>query len=354
MRSEPAPIPVAPADLFIREVVAGDASVLADYTAVVNVTDRELNPDDPPIGTEEMAGHVFATTPLTHSRAWVATLDGEPVAETSFDLESLEENHHIAGGDSLSVVPDQRRRGIGSAILAHALDALIDDGRSTLMLWPPLVGDEPGVAFATGLGLTPALAERCSRLTTATVDDGVIDAWLAEATDRTDGYRLAQWVGPIPDEHLERMVAAHVAMEDMPIDDLDWTIPTMTADELRAIEANAVAKGLVAVTSLAIAPDGSAAGFSDLRLNRFRPTLGWQGDTGVSADHRGHGLGRWLKAANLRLAQEQQPDLAVVETYNAQSNPWMLDINVAMGFRPHLAYQAFQGDAVAARDACRR
>lgn len=38
-----------------------------------------------------------------------------------------------------------------------------------------------------------------------------------------------------------------------------------------------------------------------------------------------------------------------METYNAESNPCMRDINVAMGFRPHVGYQALQGDVSAMR-----
>ena len=41
----------------------------------------------------------------------------------------------------------------------------------------------------------------------------------------------------------------------------------------------------------------------------------------------------------------------MIETWNAQSNPWMLDINVAMGFRPHAMWRGYQGDLAAAREA---
>ena len=42
------------------------------------------------------------------------------------------------------------------------------------------------------------------------------------------------------------------------------------------------------------------------------------------------------------------PPLAV-QTYNAESNPHMLAINVEMGFRPYIAYGVWQGPADAAR-----
>jgi hypothetical protein len=67
----------------------------------------------------------------------------------------------------------------------------------------------------------------------------------------------------------------------------------------------------------------------------------------VAAAHRGHRLGRWLKADNLARARAHQPALAVLQTGNAESNAHMLAINVDQGYRPYrlLAnYQAPVGD----------
>ncbi len=85
--------------------------------------------------------------------------------------------------------------------------------------------------------------------------------------------------------------------------------------------------------------------------SRLRPSLGRQGDTGVVASHRGHGLGRWLKAENLRRALDHQPAIEVIETYNAESNPHMLAINVEMGYRPYRTYGTWQGPVAAAAEA---
>ena len=65
--------------------------------------------------------------------------------------------------------------------------------------------------------------------------------------------------------------------------------------------------------------------------------MAFQGDTGVRPDHRGHGLGAWMKAVNhLRLADER-PDVEWVQTWNAASNEPMLRINRALGFAPGAA-----------------
>ncbi|MCP4228297.1 MAG: GNAT family N-acetyltransferase, partial [Actinomycetia bacterium] len=96
--------------------------------------------------------------------------------------------------------------------------------------------------------------------------------------------------------------------------------------------------------------EGGAAAMPMILLHRDRPQIAYQGDTGVLAAHRGKRIGRWIKAANYQLVRQSHPELSAIETYNAQSNAWMLDINVAMGFRPHHHYTAYQGsiDEVAA------
>ena len=83
---------------------------------------------------------------------------------------------------------------------------------------------------------------------------------------------------------------------------------------------------------------------STILLHPDRPSFAHQEDTAVVPAHRGFGLGRWLKAANLRATLEAHPEVTVVQTYNAETNGPMLDINVAMGFRPHRTVAAYQAE----------
>ena len=82
--------------------------------------------------------------------------------------------------------------------------------------------------------------------------------------------------------------------------------------------------------------------------------LGDQGDTVVVAEHRGHRLGRWLKAVNLLAAMDARPELRFINTFNAESNPWMLSINEAMAFRPFREVHTVQGPVADVLDALRR
>ena len=86
---------------------------------------------------------------------------------------------------------------------------------------------------------------------------------------------------------------------------------------------------------------GELIGLTELYLPENRPWMAFQGDTGVRPDHRGHGLGAWMKATNhLRLADER-PDVEWVQTWNAASNEPMLRINRALGFTPVQRFQSW-------------
>ena len=331
-----------------------DQPELLDVLAAVRAeTDVEINPGDPTPPVPELAAEIFVHSSSLRRTGWVALLDGEPAGEVAAVVEADDDNRHIAQIEWLAVVPSRRRLGVADELLRVVLDVLAADGCTSLMVWSPVLAPDVGGAYAERLGLTPRTEERCSRMRIADLDQQLVDTWIDQGRDRSDGYRLVQFEARCPDEHVEALVDAHRAMEDMPLDELEWTIPAMTVDKLRSREDAWERAGRHNVTTLALDPDGAGAGLSELQINRHRPTIASQGDTGVRAEHRGHGLGRWLKAENLRLARQIEPGIEVVETYNAQTNPWMLDINVAMGFRPHVCYRGYQGDLAAARAALR-
>lgn len=337
--------------IAVHELVEGRPDLLDELAAVRVETDAEVNPGDPPAPIAELAAEAFVTGEDLRRWMWVAEVDGEPAGELTLEMETDPANRHIAQCDGLAVRPRMRRRGVADALLRAGLDRLAAEGCTSLMLWSPILEPDAGGPYARRCGLTPRAEERCSRVRVADLDRRLLDRWIEEGRARTDGYRLVQFVGRVPEEHVDALAAAHAAMEDMPLDEMEWTIPTMTAKRLRTRDDVWVRAGRCNVVTIAIAPDGAAAGLSELQVNDHRPQLADQGDTGVRAPHRGRGLGRWLKAENLRQALELEPRIEVVETYNAQSNPWMLAINEAMGFRPHVCYQAFQGDLAGARAA---
>lgn len=56
--------------------------------------------------------------------------------------------------------------------------------------------------------------------------------------------------------------------------------------------------------------------------------------TGVLHEHRGHGLGRWMKAESIRRAREHHPELDGLLTDTADNNHSMRNINDMLGYEP--------------------
>jgi GNAT superfamily N-acetyltransferase len=233
----------------------------------------------------------------------------------------------------LQVHPANRRRGVGRALLAEVRARVLEHSRRRVI--SGLTGPGPE-AFAAGVGARPVLADTQRRLDLTTLAAGCLDALWAEATSHSAGYSLLQWVGATPEEHIQAVAALESRMTtDAPMDDLQWEQEVYDADRYRGRDAVMVARrnrcystaarqdgtgAVVGTTSLVVADgvDDSAAQFTTI----------------VEPAHRGHRLGLLLKVANLRYLQQHEPGVTRVDTWNADSNAPMLQVNVAMGFQP--------------------
>jgi GNAT superfamily N-acetyltransferase len=323
------------------------AAQLAQLAAIERARDAELYPERPDVGDDEVRLALFQFPAREPRRVWLATVGGEAAGSVVVALPQV--TNVVQVYVDLTVVPALRGRGVGAALLHAALAAQAPD-RRLVGTWVPETAGDVGERWCERLGLTFRQTERMSRLVVADLDPEQQRRWIDDAPARGLGYRVVSWRGPYPDELLPQICVAFDAMADAPRDDVEHEQPRATPALVRDGEASV--RGLVdQFGSLAIAPDGAAAGITELGVNIARPALGDQGDTAVVPGHRGHALGRWLKAANLRAAIDAHPELVGVETYNAETNPWMLAINVEMGFRPYRRFACFQGERAGVLDA---
>ncbi|HXH76954.1 GNAT family N-acetyltransferase [Nocardioides sp.] len=247
---------------------------------------------------------------------------------------SLNENLHAAMVFAF-VVPERAREGVGTA-LARELEALAAaDGRTTIQseAYVPPGGTAPGEPFAIALGYAVASRESLKEL--SVVDYVSRRGTLVERVGRAaDGYRIVTFDTLCPEEHLASfgrllgMLIAEIPLGDLDLEDSEWT-----PERLRAAEQLYVATGRRRLTALALAPDGSVAGSSDVRINEADPTHGEIGVTLVDPAHRGHRLGMALKLATHDLALATWPDLRTVDTCNAEANQHMNAVNEALGYR---------------------
>jgi GNAT superfamily N-acetyltransferase len=134
-----------------------------------------------------------------------------------------------------------------------------------------------------------------------------------------------------------------IADEDMPFEDAAFDPGSETAETVRA-RLERTESTVKRITSIARhVESGELAGFSELTVRPSDPSTLFTSLTVVHRDHRGHALGKWIKADSILRAMERWPDATHVQTENAASNAPMLGINDAIGFRLEhtlIAYQA--------------
>jgi GNAT superfamily N-acetyltransferase len=325
------------APITLDAVAPDDERALRDWFAVLTAAQAHDVPTDPPPCWVEHRARLVATDPGCTETAWLARSGaGEAVGVAVLALPTLD-NPDVALAE-LVVVPRHRRRGVGRRLLHRLGDAARAAGRARLIIEAREPLDEPGPApaFLTAAGGRKALADQRRRLTLPPTDPARLDALGAQARAAAAGYDLVGWTGDTPPEWLGDLAVLKARMStDVPLDDLNYGPEHYDADRLMAIDAARRARGVRRTVTAARAPDGRLVAYTDI----FQTTsVAWyanQGDTIVEPAHRGHRLGMLVKLANLDRVRRQSPALKVIDTYNADSNPWMVSINEAMGYRPY-------------------
>lgn len=275
-------------------------------------------------------------TPLTdpaqgpHGRrlAWLASdADSIPVGAAFLRLFTGPGQEHLAEL-TLDVHPAERRRGVGSRLLDAAVATARDDARRCVVAQAE--AGSPGDRFLAARGFRKVLTLGFFRLSLADVDCTA----LAEIVERPHpGYRLVSWQGTVPDDLARTFADSRRAMDDTPMEETDSGTVTWDVDRVRAAAKAVEQRGDHLHTVVAVdASDGSIAGFTELVVPGSGRGDGQHYGTGVLPEHRGHGLGRWMKAESIRQARERYPDLGGLLTDTADSNTHMRRINDGLGY----------------------
>ncbi|MFE2044408.1 GNAT family N-acetyltransferase [Streptomyces sp. NPDC059477] len=277
-------------------------------------------------------------TPLTdpthgpHSRrlAWLACdADSVPVGTAFLRLFTDPGQAHLAEL-TLHVHPVERRRRVGSRLLDTVLTAARDNGRRRVAA--EAEAGSPGAHFLPAHGFRKVLTLTYARLSLDAVDPTA----LGEITGRPHpGYRLASWQGTVPDDLARTFAAARRAMDDMPMDAADHATVTWDVDRVRAAAKAIEDRGDHLHTVVAVdTADDSIAGFTELVVPGDGTGDAQHYGTGVLPEHRGHGLGRWMKAESIRRAHGRHPRLGGLLTDTAAGNTPMKRINDSLGYAP--------------------
>jgi mycothiol synthase len=232
------------------------------------------------------------------------------------------------------VLPEHRRRGLGTRLMAEITRRTLELGRSQLT-WSTFDDDlaPAGRELSLRLGARPARVNRESELDLAAVDPALLERWLAAPEAKGLGYTLEAVDGPMP-EHLRHDAATfHHIMQTAPRDDLDVADVHVDAAFVAEHDRMLVESGRLRWTLLVRDPSGACVGGTEVTFDPSEPELAFQGNTGIDPTHRGHGLAKWAKAAVVERLRAERPDVRRVRTGNAFSNAPMLAINDALGFR---------------------
>lgn len=245
----------------------------------------------------------------------------------------LLDNTHLAEVN-VYVSPPERRRGIGTAVLADLEARARADGRRSLLcsVMAPVGEESPGSLFAAARGYPIGSDEEIKAvdLVTAPATWPALDREVAAARGE---YRVEVFENRTPAAYVDDFCALlSVLIAEIPTGDLDLEDTPWTPERLRNGEQRGIDIGRTQVVGIAIAPDGQLCGFTDLKVDRDA-RHGSVGATLVLPAHRGHRLGLAMKLATHRRVLELFPDLAFVETGNAGVNVWMNDVNERMGYR---------------------
>ncbi|WP_412543529.1 GNAT family N-acetyltransferase [Longispora sp. K20-0274] len=295
----------------------------ADLSEVARASVAVDLPHEPPPTREALvARHTNPPPPGRRLEHWTARED-DRIIGTGLLILFDDENTDLAGVD-VTVHPAARRKGVGTALL-RALAARASDRRLLLLEGVPEGGAGAAWADAHGFAVAQRTARQVLDLTTA---DRAL--WRVPPAP---GYRLARWSDRTPDDLLASYATARNALHDAPTGDLDFAMPEWTPDRVRAAEdANRRRRCDSRVMAAVHEATGAVAGLTILEVSASRPELGRQQDTCVLAAHRGHRLGRWLKAENLRWLVADHPQVRQVSTLSAADNGPMLHVNRQVGF----------------------
>jgi GNAT superfamily N-acetyltransferase/RimJ/RimL family protein N-acetyltransferase len=307
-----------------------DAARLQACREIFEASRRADDPAAPEQSPAEFRGRwAYGFEGRDPRQAWLATDAAGPAA--CYLLELPDRENVTLGTVALAVPPSRRRRGIGTALLAHCAGQARGAGRTTVQGSAGL--DSPGEAFARAAGAAGGLTDVRRVLHPADLTPERLARLRAEAEARAAGYTLVTWTGPAPDEYVDQVAPLYEVLADAPRDE-GVAAPRVDAGRVRAIEASSAGPEF-RVYTVAARHDasGTLAALTLVIVPAQVPGQALQALTAVGRPHRGHRLGLLVKVAVHEWLARAEPGLRAVFTWNAQANEHMIAINEQLGYR---------------------
>jgi mycothiol synthase len=282
---------------------------------------RELEAEDPLPLRDRRRESIGDADPQRKVSRWVAIgdIDGKEEvigkSEITFTTEEdvdYEEYGHIAA-ISLDVDERFRRRGLGTELFGLLVEKAVEEGRVRTI--ETFSFQESGWRFCDRYGGRVALEAAQRRLGLATVDWEMMEEWRSEGAKRNEerGTRLRSFE-VAPEEMLEEFVDLYnEIVDEVPLGELEMR-ERVTPASRREDEAR---MGGGWYTKVSQEVDGSLSGLTEIVHDLGMPYRVEQELTGVRDEHRGRGLGKWLKAEMMFFIRDELPEVKYINTGNA-------------------------------------
>jgi mycothiol synthase len=309
-----------------------------------NAMRLEIWPEDPPWPCSEEVHRLQTIPAIVQDAAWAIWDRSQP------RILAFGETNIFHTGDNprvldvkIEVLPEFRRRGLGRELLRLIAAYARKEGRTLLM---PECNDRvpAGAAFLERIGGRKGLDEPTNQLRLVDLDRSLVQHWMEREGDLSTEFALGFWDSQYPEDRLQDLAGLlQVVANDQPRDTLSLEDINYTPEFVRQFDNHQRAGGDER-WSLYVSnrKDGHLAGISEVFWNPNRPSILWQGFTGVMPEYRNRGVGRWLKAAMLTKILRDRPQVKVIRTGNADSNAPMLKINHELGFQRYVAWAIWQ------------
>ena len=287
---------------------------------VMRLCHAEENPEEPIRTRSEVEAFLRHVPPSTVREYWVAEDRGAIVglAQLAGDRKSP-----VVRVD-VSVHPDARRHGHGARLLEQIVEATRRLGARELVGG---YATEAGSRFAHWAGAVDNQREIRSLLRLP-----------AEGTAApVPGYELESWVGAAPERLLDSFARTREAINDAPSAS-DADVAVWDGAAVRELEAALERRARDTRVTVALDAGGDVVAFTELRVARAPGGVANTEDTAVVAEHRGRGLGRWIKLESLQRLHAERPDVELVTTDNAEQNEPIMKLNRSVGFVPACIY----------------
>jgi len=278
-----------------------------------------------PISVDEMR---WQEQKYPGGRRFIAWLDGEPVGAGGAGRAYSFPPDFPGFWSNLSVLPDRRRQGIGSALLAAISDVARDAGK-TMLLGTTTSDRTDSIDFLEHRGFREHERMKVVKLDLAGLEPPAIEPPAGVTISSLEAH---------PDLVPSVYDVAREALPDIPGDGPE---APATLEEFRTRD---VDRAIIPPGGFIIAIDdatGRVAGYANLMLVPGRATIAWHGMTAVARAWRGRGLARALKAGTIAWALDN--GLEALEGSNDIDNAPMRAVNRRLGYQPEPDEIQFRG-----------